>query len=411
MIVKRYVVKDMPEALAKIRQDLGHDAVILSSKKIRQRGWLGLFFTTQLEVVAAVNDAPPVAPQKRKAAEANGQSPQVDKKHVVGGHMPVQHPIAGHTVAGANPPHPAAPSLLLNGRQAAGGESEILQEVQELRMILGKFLQQNSGLLPAPLEKIRSELLANDVSSEFAERLIFNLLKENDPVDRLPEQEFRRHLTKLISKEFNDGLLPAPLSPASRVVAFVGPTGVGKTTTIAKIAAEELLKNKRKVGFITTDTFRIAAVDQLKTYANILQIPVEVVFSAGEIGQAIGRLQDRDLILIDTAGRNYGDPAWVEQLNELLNAAQPDETCLVLSLTTKAVDLEQIVGNFQAVEIDKFIFTKLDETQSYGAIYNLTQRYKKPLAYLTTGQNVPDDIEVATPERIAGLVAGEKQYV
>jgi flagellar biosynthesis protein FlhF len=209
----------------------------------------------------------------------------------------------------------------------------------------------------------------------------------------------------------NDHMPPSPVSVQSRVVAFVGPTGVGKTTTIAKIAAVELLKNKRKVGLITADTFRIAAVEQLKTYANILQIPVEVVFSTEEVAEAIDKLKDRDLILIDTAGRNYGDTVFVEKLNEFLKASQPDETCLVLSLTTKSADLEHIVANFEGVEIDKFIFTKLDETSSYGALYNLAHRFRKPLAYLTTGQNVPDDIEVATPERIAKLVVGEKQYV
>lgn len=140
-------------------------------------------------------------------------------------------------------------------------------------------------------------------------------------------------------------------------------------------------------------------------------MPVEVVFSSDEIEQAIEKMKDLDLILIDTAGRNYGDTAYVSQLNDFLGACKPDETFLVLSLTTKSNDLEQIVSNFEGVPIDKFIFTKLDETTSYGAIFNLSYRFKKPSAYFTTGQNVPDDIEVATPEKIASLIVGENHNV
>ncbi|MFC4768803.1 flagellar biosynthesis protein FlhF [Effusibacillus consociatus] len=394
MIVKRYVVKDMPEALTKIRQDLGHDAVILSSKKIKQRGLFGLFSVTQLEVVAAVNDKEPQIAEKKK----EGKQPLVQPSNTVNSSEPGPQNERNHI----KQPEPGVHQ---------NSDAQVLKEVQELRGILAKFLHQSSEILPAPIQKIRSELVANDVSPEFAERLILNMVKENEEIHLLNEQEFRHLLTDLISKEINDILLPSPLASDSRIVAFVGPTGVGKTTTIAKVAAEELLKNRRRVGLITADTYRIAAVEQLKTYANILQIPVEVVFTTEEVEQAIEKMKDRDLILIDTAGRNYGDLVFVEHLNQFLQASRPDETCLVLSLTTKSTDLEHIVANFEGVAIDKFIFTKLDETTSYGAIYNLTHRFKKPLAYLTTGQNVPDDIEVATPERIARLVVGEKQYV
>lgn len=407
MIVKRYLVKDMPEALAKIKQDLGHEAVILSSKKIKQRGFLGLFSITQLEVVAAVNDNKSQPAATKKDAQRPPAKP-------VQAAQPAKTPAVQAVKA---PSAPAArqqverrPTEATEGRKSAE-DSQVLKEVQELREILAKFLHQSPETLPVPIQKIRSELMANDLSPEFAEQLILTLIREHEEIHSLDEREFRDILVNLVLKELDDTLMPSPLSPESRVVAFVGPTGVGKTTTIAKIAAEELLKNKRKVGLITADTFRIAAVEQLKTYANILQIPVEVVFSTEEIADAMTKLSDCDLILIDTAGRNYGDAVFVDQLNEFLTASQPDETCLVLALTTKSTDLEHIVGNFEGVAVDKFIFTKLDETTSYGALYNLTHRFKKPLAYLTTGQNVPDDIEVATAERIAKLVVGEKQYV
>lgn len=409
MIVKRYVVKDMPEALAKIRQDLGNNAMILSSKKIKQRGFLGIFSTFQLEVVAAVNDLEPTKTPQKSTEKAKEEMPARKGKTADALPFPAASPV----------PTPAS-SLGLSERKMAGSHPEkqpvaaanpdVLREVKELREVLAKFVHQNDEVLPDSVRRVRAELLENDVSPDLVETLILKALQEKSEINSLGEQEFRHILTNLIEKEINDSFHPFSLAAESQVVAFVGPTGVGKTTTIAKIAAIEILKNKRKVGFITTDTFRIAAVEQLKIYANILQVPVEVVFSSDEIEQALAKLQDRDLILIDTAGRNYGSVDLVEELNGFLQASKPDETCLVLSLTTKTSDLEKIVGNFEDVTIDKFIFTKLDETNSYGAIYNLIHRFRKPLAYVTHGQNVPDDIETATPGGIARLVMGEKQY-
>lgn len=398
MIVKRYVVKDMPEALTKIRQDLGHNAVILSSKKIKQRGFLGIFSVSQLEVVAAVNDT-------EKADSVKPVVPAVSKQTVVTRTTQSTDSVPASSMETRRDAVTAS-----DGQSVSGAGLDVLKEVKELRKVLAKFLQQNTDLLPDFIQRIRLDLIDNDVSPEIVEALILRAIQENNEINLMEEQEFRHILTNLIEKEINNSFPASSLAPTAHIVAFVGPTGVGKTTTIAKIAAVEMLKNKRTVGFITTDTFRIAAVEQLKIYANILQVPVEVVFSSDELEQAIETLKDRDLILIDTAGRNYGSSALVSELNRFLQASQPDETCLVLSLTTKSSDLERIVANFDGVPIDKFIFTKLDETNSYGAMYNLLHRYQKPLAYLTHGQNVPDDIETATSERIARLVVGEKQY-
>lgn len=422
MIVKRYVVKDMPEALGRIRQDLGNDAVILSSKKVKQRGFLGIFYVTQLEVVAAVNDGG-YEPSKKKTANSTQSVKAKEQPAKPTAEAPVLHSSQEDTdvqIASARVPVQAAEAALAAVQstevkrmpvQATAAEDGLAKEVQEMRSVLAKFLNQNEEMMPDSVKQIRSELISNDLDPDHVERLILKALQENNEINLINEQEFRQILTNLIMKEINDSFLSSTLFPESRVVAFVGPTGVGKTTTIAKIAAEAMLKNKRKVGLITTDTYRIAAVEQLKIYANILQLPVEVVFSTDEIAQAIDNMQDRDLILIDTAGRNYQSSELVDELNGQLRASQPDETCLVLSLTTKSSDLENIVANFEDVSIDKFIFTKLDETSSYGAIYNLIHRFGKPLAYLTYGQNVPDDIETAEPERVARLVVGEKLYV
>lgn len=195
------------------------------------------------------------------------------------------------------------------------------------------------------------------------------------------------------------------------MVRFFGPTGVGKTTTIAKLAAEGVLKQKRKVGLITTDTYRIGAVDQLRTYANILNIPLEVVFQPSEMASAMESLRDCDLILVDTAGRNYRKQDYAQELAQYFPSLSGGENYLVLSLTAKNNDMIEILQNFKCIPVEKVIFTKSDETQTYGSILNMVMRYHLSISYLTTGQNVPDDIRVAVPRKVANLILGEDRHV
>ena len=216
----------------------------------------------------------------------------------------------------------------------------------------------------------------------------------------------REQLVQHILGNLGELANPRPIAKESRIVALVGPTGVGKTTTVAKLAALNVLAGSRKVGLLTMDTFRIAAVEQLRTYANILNVPLQVVYHRDEVGAALERLADRDLILVDTAGRNFRLDTHVEELQGLLGMIPVDETFLVLSLTGKLEDLDVIAEAFGNLPVDKFLFTKLDETASYGAILELLWTHRKPLSYLTTGQNVPDDIEVASVERLVRLIFG-----
>lgn len=159
-----------------------------------------------------------------------------------------------------------------------------------------------------------------------------------------------------------------------------------------------MLKEKRKVGFITADTYRIAAVEQLKTYANILNVPFEVVFSPKEIPQAMERLSGCDLIFVDTAGRNYRNDEYVQGIRDLVVADQNSLNFLVLSLTSKYSDMKTIIRNFDDVPVSRVIFTKADETDAYGAMLNVAFETELSISYVTTGQNVPDDIIVATPD-------------
>lgn len=270
MIVKRYLVKDMPEALNRIKQDLGHEAVILSSKKVKQRGVFGMFGATQLEVVAAVNDGPPTAVKTpvSAAAKAYGQNKtSVGKQQAVPtkqtssagrqpsavqrASLPADTQYDAKQVAGLMAAVERQISLQRQTAETRGGEfeAEILKEVQGLRDVISKFLHTGSDILPAPIQKIRSDLERNDLSDELIESLVLRILKENEQIHSLDEQEFRHILINLISKEINDHMLPAPLASTSKVVAFVGPTGVGKNDYHCKDRSSRIFEKQKESRF------------------------------------------------------------------------------------------------------------------------------------------------------------------
>ena len=197
------------------------------------------------------------------------------------------------------------------------------------------------------------------------------------------------------------------IDKATRIVHFVGPTGVGKTTTIAKLAAEQSFNHRRSVGFITADTYRIAAVDQLRTYADILNVPLEVVFSPSELSRAYAKLSDRDLLFMDTAGRNYRNELFVSEVNSLLAPGEHTETILVLSMTHKYGDMKAVASQFAKYGVGQLLLTKFDETDSFGAVVNLVKHFDFRISYYTCGQAVPDDIRPFDPEDLVNRLLGE----
>jgi len=204
---------------------------------------------------------------------------------------------------------------------------------------------------------------------------------------------------------------PTSFDGFPKVMAFVGPTGVGKTTTLAKLAARFNLMQHKRVAMITADTYRIAATEQLKTYGRIMGIPVEVANSPEEITDILAKYKSSDLVLVDTAGRSPSNEYQMEELKKLVACCQTDEIHLVLSATTKYYDMIRIIERFgMAVPINRMIFTKLDETRFYGAFMNLMNNFQIPLSYYSTGQNVPDDLEVpevhSLADRITQVILG-----
>ncbi|MBP1961092.1 flagellar biosynthesis protein FlhF [Paenibacillus aceris] len=433
MRVKRYVVDSMPDALQKIRTDLGKDAVILNTKEIRTGGFLGMFGKKKIEVIAAIDNtninptptvpkaAPQFQPQKQpmlsQVLTAKSQAHFSDFPEVPDVLAPVsivKEPVAVKSGPEAQPTYsqpqqtytPASVNAV--GRYNYQKDEHLIEELKQMKEMMRKLTQASDEFtLPEPLQKLEQRLLDHEVDPKLVRQFMDETVADFKLADETVTDESAVQLLRAKLGQIFHSDHSKKISAETRVVHFVGPTGVGKTTTIAKLAAEQVLKYQRKVGFITSDTYRIAAIEQLKTYATILNVPLEVVFSPQDLAKAFQNLEDCDVIFMDTAGRNFRNEMYVSELNSLLKTQGSSETILVLSLTTKYRDMKAITNNFNKFKLDKVIFTKMDETESYGAIVNIVHEFSLQISYVTNGQNVPDDITELNEWQIIDLLLEE----
>ncbi len=422
MRVKKYLVDSMPDALQKIRSELGKDAVIINTKEIKHGGFLGLFSKKKIEVIAATDtsssssrpqassnevkatavashanvarqsaSAASIAVLQEKITEAMDHQPQPQQPI----QSSIQPQLQPNTFkAAVSYERPVSTAKLPETKQILENQ-QLMAEMKQMKEMMRKIVtnQVLTEEVPEAIMKLEQRLITHEFETHLIDKIKQSVVDELEAktLDITDEHVFKSARTAL--KRIIDSVDRKGISPDTRIAHFVGPTGVGKTTTIAKLAAEQVLKHKRQVGFITSDTYRIAAVEQLKTYANILNVPLEVVFSPQELTKAYDQLVDQELIFMDTAGRNYRNEMYVSELNSLLRNHNQSETYLVLSMTMKYKDMKAITENFAKFKIDKVLFTKLDETDSYGPIFNLIHDFSLPLSYVTNGQNVPDDID------------------
>lgn len=369
MRVKKFIASSMPEAMQQIRKELGADAVILSSKEVRKRRAFGLFSKKQLEVVAALDPQPAVP---KKLEKNTGREP-----------LPVQ-PFS----------------------EQQAGNAEIVKEIKQLKKVIEQQALQQEAPFSGYFLTAYEYLISQDVEKDLAKGIVTEAQDElRDHSDDLLFEQVRQTVESVIEHKLAD----CPFNGISydrKIVHFAGPTGVGKTTTLAKIAARGMLQDGKKVAFITADTFRIAAIDQLKTYAKILDVPVKVAYSREDYISALEDFRDYDLILVDTAGRNFKEERYVRELNKNLAAAGDSDVYLVLSLTAKQTDLDEVYKQFSPIGISGFIFTKLDETSTYGSMLNMALNHKVGIPYIANGQEVPDDILVPDAGWIASMLTG-----
>lgn len=410
MIVKKYTGSSETEAVMKAKEDLGSNAVVLNVRSMKQRGFAKLFKKDFIEITAAleerdfeqnVNSKRPTFTQARDEA-VQKQSSRIDLRADDTGGIPEVPKHQAETI------EHKLDSLHDMLRNQIVKEEEAPREAQEKAP--ENPVRENTANFKS-LKLIYNKLIENEVDEKYANAIINDIessLKKESNLDSILASVYQKIILKLGEPEGieNNG--------RRKVVFFVGPTGVGKTTTIAKLASDVKLRQNSKVAMITADTYRIAAVEQLNTYASILDVPVSVIYSSGEITEALEDLSDYEIIFIDTAGRSHKNE---EQRNELLemienvrNSFEDAEVLvfLVLSVTTKYRDIISICDAYKDLKGYRLLFTKIDETNSLGNILNIKLYTQEPLSYMTYGQNVPDDIERADVQKLAkSLLGGE----
>lgn len=392
MDVKRYIAPNMQEAMIKIKNELGRDAIILHTRKIKQKGIRGWFKKPVVEVVAALQEEPskpeptPAPIPEAKPVYQKPVEPVYEK--------PVVVPKVDPQIENLKSEMDEIKTLLKN--YMAPSEETIELPKEEVEVVEVNELEQET----------RDFLRELEINDNIVEKII-GIVKRQVSFSPQNKQVVMSTVRQAIKDYIGEPFTIDHFNGDQRVFLFVGPTGVGKTTTLAKLAAKLSLLDNKKVGLITADTYRIAAVDQLKTYSEILGIPLSVVYEPSELNDVMYKYKDKDVILLDTAGRSHKSEELSRDLQELINNLENPEIFLVISLTTGYKDIVSIMDAYSFIDEFKLIFTKLDEASTYSNILNVKIESGKKLSYLTTGQSVPDDIEVAESEKIVNYIVGE----
>lgn len=408
MIIKKFQGKTEAEAVESAKKELGSNVVIMNVRNMKRKGLLGFLKAQVVEVTVALEEEPEQFAAPRRA-EQRPQPPLIDAA--------VQK-AAMDTAASIE-------SNMAKAAEAENSRSEssaIEEKLDNLHTLLEQQLQKPDDTKGEEQEEekeseverfmklLYNTMLTNEVSEENANQIIDEIEKINKP--NMPfDYALANTYQKMILK-FGKPIEITPAGKGPKIVFFIGPTGVGKTTTIAKIASKFSVESGQKVALLTADTYRIAAAEQLRTYANILEVPFRVIYSTEEVETALRDFRDYDYILVDTAGHSHQNETQKESMSSFIHSVDgmaEKEVFLVLSATTKYRDLLHIADAYSAMTDYKLIFTKLDETTTLGNLLNLKLHTGASLSYVTYGQNVPDDIEVFNPQKtVKQLLGGRK---
>lgn len=408
MTIKTYRGRTIAEALAQVKKDLGKDAVILHTRTYKAGGVLGLGAHTMTEITATDSltaAATPARPRLRATPPPVASPVRVEPPSDP---MPrrIAEPLPDSAVMSAASENRSAAMLADNTVPGA-----LRDELAAIKRLVGQVLQSSRGSRPVGVSDALFDcylkLVQSEVASEIADEIVAAVRDEFRGGDLANPEIIRPAVLRRLAAYIPVTTAARSERPADGrplTVALVGPTGVGKTTTVAKLAATYKLRRNKRVGLVTSDTYRIAAVDQLRTYANIIGLNLKVAMTPTEMRQACESLADCDVVLIDTAGRSPHDDARLSELERIIAAANPHETHLVLSSNAGESAMRAAIDRFAHIRPNHVIFTKLDEAVSFGTLINIATRVNASLSYVTTGQEVPDQIEPGDPHRLARLV-------
>lgn len=415
MIIKKFTGKTEAEATEAAKKELGSTLVIMNVREVKKKGLFAFLLPKQIEVTAALEEEAPARPQYgsilRTAADKEIRTEQ-------------QNLLAKNSTENIEKKLDSLQTLLesqLNNRQSEKEESanaktqdvtdaeEKENKTQDMAAAEKKEEEKN----PEQDKFIRllyNKMLDNEMDEKYVNSILEDASKTKKadlPFDYLLANIYQKMVLKFGKSE---GITPSEEGP--RIVLFIGPTGVGKTTTIAKLAGRYCVEEKKKVALLTADTYRIAAAEQLRTYANILETPFRIIYTPEELQAAVEDYWDCDYIFIDTAGRSHQNTDQLEKMKEMVAALKRPESYqvfLVLSATTKYRDLQKIADCYGRIADFELIFTKLDETEAVGNLLNMKLYTDAPIAYVTCGQNVPDDMEAFNPQKTVKQILGGKE--
>lgn len=421
MIIKKYQAGTETEAIMLAKEDLGKDAIVMNIKTIKPKGLFKMFRKTQVEVTAAVdeNRETEKKPESKATEQFNTQiseklhpeqKKEDDEAKALNEKLNSLAKLLEEQIEQQKKEEkPENKKAAATHKKEEDAEQTKEEEDKESDKTESSKDDKTSkdAIRDKSIDLIMEQLTGNEVSYTHAKQIVEEITHTGNvrTLDDMLSGVYQKIILKLgqvqpISMEKED--------KKPKIILFIGPTGVGKTTTIAKLSSKLILEQKKKIAILTADTYRISAVEQIKTYASILSIPVEVLYEKEEVEEVLPKYKDYDYILVDTAGRSHKNKDRMDDLKEFMDgfSKYSISVYLVLSATTKYKDLKKIIALYEDISDCNLIFTKLDETDAIGNILNIKLDTGMALSYVSYGQNVPDDIEVMNPQVIAKQVLG-----
>lgn len=429
MRIKKFTGASLKDATEAMKQELGPEAIVLHTRSIKKGGPLSLLGKEMVEITGAIDDMPVI----RKESPALGLNAANQLGHYTDSLARLSASQAGtRGIKRNNISHQENPVESIKNVAAhfekRQGRSEVehrkntqMEEMGVLHQLQGEMEDVKSALkdlhsqmkqamvpsLPSALQEAYAHLLEQDVQEQLAVNLVQSAYERLRPKLRDDKMQAEQELISSIAKLIQTSGASITKDVKHRqpvVVALIGPTGVGKTTTIAKLSSVNKLLTHKDVALVSADTYRIGAIEQLRTFATIANIPMEVAYEPSEVRQALKKFKDKDIVFLDTVGRSQRSADDITDLREFLRAAQPDEIHLVLNPSASFKTLSDIVKKFKKLNPNRLLFAKLDEAPTFGSILNILHEHRLPISYITNGQMVPDDILVAESSQLASMI-------